>query len=216
MTKTKSNGKKCLVWKTLVYLMLAGALFTYVCPFVRVRVPALGTRTWSVRDMVQTASKVIPSKTNTAQSFNPSFDFIDFIRELLPRGEGFRLEQERTLLFVMGAFVPLALIVVYVTLVLTFFLALLKNGNPYAWATGIMNVCVGYVIGSIYFFNHAAHESFGKAITSAKANPFFLVTERLVQDVSLEPAKGAWALIAFTAVLFVVGLLRLSKKCSNQ
>jgi hypothetical protein len=210
MKKSKSKNKLYTICTGFIYLMLTGALATYFLPFAGIKVPALGEKNWSVRDIVKTIPKIASGQEARRSEFNASFDFMDFIRELLPRGRDMKVERERLTMFVLGAFIPVSLAIVYLSLLLGLFLAVLKKSGPFLIACGLATSCASYVIAGIYYFNSVAHEAFMAAITNAKSTPFFLITEQFVQEVSVQPAYGCLALALLATLLFVTGLVRIN------
>jgi hypothetical protein len=210
-TRTGSQSKTHLIWTIAIYIFLAGALGTYFLPFVGVKVPVLGEKSWSVRSIVKTIPKMSSSEAKEKGKFSPQFDFMDFVKEVAPRGEGSKVERERLTLIVLGALVPIALVVTYLATVLGFFLAPLKKSTFFSLTSGLATVCASYVFMGVQYVNSAAHQAFDQAIADAEQSPFFLVTKHLVQEVTIEPYYGLFALLVLTPLVFLANMARLSR-----
>lgn len=212
-TTAKVNVKVHRFWTFVIYVFLVGALSTYFLPFIRVAVPVFGEKSWSVRQMVRT----IPKSVRTGQQgestveMTADFDFIDFVKEVSPKGGEATGGQKRVAHVVAGILIPIAMLVAYLALVVGLFLVLLKRGGAFIFTSIVATVCAAYVILGVYYFDALARSALASALSKAEESPFFFVTKQLVQGVSVQPDVGLIALVALAAMIFLAALLRLSR-----
>ena len=211
MAKSKVKSGSYRFWTVVIYVFLLGAVGTYFLPFVGVQVPVLGEKSWSVRDIVKTIPKIKPSSGEQRTKFSTRFDFMDFVKEIAPRGGDAKAEKKKLTVIVLGALIPIALVLAYTAVVIGLFLAPLKKGRAFILTCVVATVSATYVFVGIHYVNAAAQQAFNQAISQAQGSPFFLVTKHLVQEVSIQPAYGLVTLLVLGTLLFATGLLRMSK-----
>ena len=210
-TASKFNEKVHRFWTIVIYVFLLGALSTYFLPFVRVTVPVFGKKNWSVRQMVRTIPKGIRTGEQGEKKMTADFDFIDFVKEVAPKGEGTASERKQAANLVLGFLVPVAAVLAYLALVVGLFLALLKKSGAFIFSSGFTTVCASYVVLGILYFDGLARSAFSSALAKAEESPFFFIAERLVQQVSIGPDLGLIWLVALAAMIFLASLLRMSR-----
>jgi hypothetical protein len=206
--KTKTASKGFWIWTFFIYVLLAGAVTTYFLPIVRVTVPSLGHKSWSARDITETIPKVQPPKEGERPKFSHNFDFIDFVKEVAPRGKTTQEMKDKYTIIILGALIPVALALAYLAVVAGLFLAPLKKGGLFLFTCGLTTVCASYVFVGVRIVNTAAQGAFQQAIEKAESNPFFLVTKHFVKEVSIQPDWGLLTFAVVAGLIFMTALLR--------
>jgi len=209
----KVNLKVYGIWTAIIYLFLIGAIGTYFLPIVRVQVPVLGQVSWSVRDIVKTIPKGVRSEEPRSKKLSAGFDFIDFVKEVVPKSAGAdgKTTPRQVAGIIMAALTPIALLLAYLALLIGLFIAPLKKSGVFVFLSALATACTSYVYLSIYYFDGAAQKAFAQALSNVKDSPFFFVAQHLVQKVSIRPDTGLIVLLLLSAVIFLAVLVRMSR-----
>ena len=191
----------------LTYLLLLASLGTYFIPVVSVHLPALGTKSWSVRDIVKTIPKgTLGAKKETKKSeFTLRYDFSDFVTEVTPRtkeGKTSKMAPE----LVIGALIPISLALAYLLVLLNFFLAPLARKSALSVGSLLTVVCSGYTVFGVYYLNLAAQRAFASSLAKVEQSPFAIITKNLVQQAQIQPDIGLYALAVLAFLVFLISL----------
>ena len=205
------NAQTFRFWTVAIYLFLVAAVGTYFLPFVGVELPVIGKKSWSVRSVVKTIPKGFQSQGKSNLKMSQKFDFIDFVKELTPPKQEGRGLPKGIVNVVLGVLVPIAAAVAYLALILGLFLAPLKRSGVFLFTSGVAVVCAMYVVLAVFYFNTAMQGAFSDTLLKTKDSPFFFITKNLVQEVSIRPDTGLIALVSLAAIIFLAGLLRMSR-----
>lgn len=207
MTKPASNVRQILT--VLIYVSLFAVLATYVMPIVGVSLPALGKKSFSVRDFASALPKSVPSKKEERpEKLSPNFDFMDLVREISPRHPETKTVVKVSPEFVMGAMVPVALVLVYVLALIGLFLAPLRNAAALLIVSGLSVLFSGYVLAGTYYIGQAAQRAFSDSVSKLSETPFAAITQKFVQQVSIQPDYGLYALLLLTILTLVLSWYR--------
>lgn len=212
MAKTKlsvSNGSK--ITTIVIYLLLMAALGTYFLPLQSVMLPAVGKQSWSVRDIVKTIPKSIPARgqeEKAASGFKTDFDFMDFVKEISPKNQQTGTASKLSPEFLFGALMPVALVLAYLFVILSLFLAPIKRGSALIGAALISVISSAYVLVGTFYLSSSAQKAFSSSVAKVEDSPFGAIAKRFVQEVSIQPENGLYALVGLTALVLVVGFYR--------
>jgi hypothetical protein len=212
-SKTSAKSNTLQIWTIALYVLLTAGIVSYFLPFISVQVPVVGKKSWSVQDVVKTIPKSVSTKEKKRGTFSKQFDFMDFLKEISPKGEGVQVTQKRVTNAILGALVPIALIVAYFTLIAGLFAVRFNKPGLLAFVSGVASGCAGYVVVAILYFNLEAQQAFNAAMSKAQDSPFFMVTKNFVSEVSIQPEYGAYVLLGF-AILALIGV-QLQAKLSH-
>ncbi|GEM_PF-5720520 len=213
MAKMKSSASNSYKSATVViYLFLAAALGTYFLPLQSVTLPAVGKKSWSVKDVVKTLPKSAPKKgqaqeESRGKSFKVNFDFMDFVKEITPKNQAnaaVKVSPE----FIFGALIPVALVGAYLFLVISLFLAPIKKGSALIGSSLIAAGCAVYVLLGTYYLSAAAQKAFSSSLAKVSDSPFGAIAKNFVQQVSIQPETGLYALVALSILVLVAGFYR--------
>ena len=193
-----------------IYVFLMGALGTYFLPIVSVTLPALGKKSWSVRDIVQS----IPMPKGAAQKegqkgkLTPDYDFFDIVKEISPKNPETKATAKVSPEFIAGALVPVALAFAYLLALLGLFVAPLKKGGAFSSVSVAATACSAYALLGTYYLSQAAQRAFSSSVAKVEDSPFGMIAKNFVQQVTIQPETGLYALVVLTALVLVVGFYR--------
>lgn len=196
----------------LIYFFLLAAVSTYFLPFIGVSVPALGTKSWSVRDIVKTLPRAVRFQRQGEHPLSTHFDFIDFVREISPKAKEGGLSRAGALNLALAALVPVSAILAYAMLVVGFLAAPMKKSAPFACIIGTAVVSACYCLLGVYYFNGIAQRAFSEALSKVTEGPFAFLTKQLIQQVSIGPSTALFGLTVCSVLIFLVHLFRMSKE----
>ena len=217
-TKVKSGGLHGIA-TVAIYIFLVAALGTYFLPVVSVDLPVFGTKSWSVRDVVQTLPKSFAPKSGKGgeRELSPNYDFLDMVKEVSSKrqaakgGSGARGGMSISPTFILGALVPVALALAYLLTLLGLFLAPLKRGSAFIANSLLTAIFACYAYGGVFILNASAQRAFQESLAKVEDSPFSLIAKNLVQKVTIQPANGLIVLILLTLIVFGAGLYRRSR-----
>ncbi len=213
MSKTKSSASNSYKTATFViYLFLFAALGTYFLPLQSIKLPALGKKSWSVQDIVKTLPKGAPKgkagEEKKMGKFNTDFDFMDFVKEITPKKQATGAPVKISPEFIFGALVPVALILAYFFVVLSLFLTPIRKGSALIGSSLLSVLCSAYVLVGTYYLSSAAQRAFSSSLAKVEESPFGIIAKNFVQQVSIQPETGLYALVGLTVLVLVVGFYR--------
>jgi hypothetical protein len=207
MTKPASNVRQ--ITTVLIYVSLFAVLATYVMPIVGVTLPAFGKKSFSVRDFAGAIPKGMPSqKEQRPEKLSPNFDFMDLVKEISPRNPNTKATVTVSPEFVLGAMVPVALVLVYILALVGLFLAPIRNASGLLLTSGLSVLFAGYVLAGTYYIGQMAQRAFSDSVSKLSDTPFAAITQKFVQQVSVQPDYGLYALLLLTVLAFVLSWYR--------
>ncbi len=214
MAKGKSNNNQILT--AAIYVFLIGALGTYFLPVISVQLPALGKKSWSVSDVVSAIPKTLPKAggkqaEGEKKEISVDYDFNDLLQEISPKGEpkgetgadGAKISPR----IVLGALVPVALALAYVLALASLLLAAVKKG-PFTVTSFATAACAVYALLGTYLLAQQAQAAFSDSIAKVESSPFGAIAKNFVQQVSIQPETGLYALSALTVLVFLADFTR--------
>ena len=211
MTKQKTGSNPNQVATVAIYIFLVAALGTYVLPIMSVSLPAFGKKSWSVRDMVSVLPKGMPSKEGAKQEkLTPQYDFLDLVKEITPRDSQTKAAVKVSPEFIAGIWVPAALALAYLLVLVNLFLAALKKGNVFLISSVLSAVCACYALAGTFYLAQVAQRAFSSSLAKVDDSPFGSIVKSVIQQVSIQPEKGLFALSLLTVAVLGVGLYRKS------
>lgn len=201
----KGKGNTSRFTSIAAYVFLIAALGTYFLPIVSVTLPALGKKSWSVRDIV----KSIPKGTSQKESqLTSDYDFLDLVKEIAPKQKGTQTPSQASPQFIAGALVPIALALAYIFVVLSLFLAPLKKGAAFVSVSVLSAVCSTYALIGTYYLGQAAQNAFSSSLAKIEGSPFSEITKKFVQEVAIRPETGLMVLVVLTVAVAALGFYR--------
>ncbi len=209
MTKGKSGSNLNQIAVIAVYVLLIGALGTYFLPVMSVKLPAFGTKSWSVKDIVSVIPKSLPKgggqKAEEKGKLSINYNFNDLIKEISPKGEPGKGKVHVSKKIILGGLVPFALALAYLFVALTLIFALLKKCGACFSTSMLAAVCSVYALVGTYALAQAAQKAFSDSMAKVESSPFGAIAKNFVQQVSVQPEKGLYALAGLTVLVFLIG-----------
>lgn len=214
MAKTKVGNVQQLT-TVAIYVFLIGALGTYFLPVVSVTLPALGKKSWSVRDVVSVIpmpkggpSKGTAQKEAGKEQLKLDYDFLDLVKEVSPKNPRTKTASKTSPEFIAGALVPVSLALAYLLALLSLFLAPLKKGGTFIPVSLLTSACSAYALLGTYFLAQSAKRAFASSIAKVEDSPFGAIAKHFVQQVTIQPERGLYALVVLTVLALGVGFYR--------
>ena len=208
--KTGSGANQIVVIATYVFLL--GALGTYFLPVMSVNLPAFGKKSWSVKDIVSVIPKSLPKgggqQPDKKGKLSIDYDFKDLIKEISPKAEPGKGATKISPQVVFGAFVPVALALAYLLAAVSLILAVLKKCAAFFTASVATAACSVYALVGTYLLAQAAQKAFSASMAKVESSPFGAIAKNFVQQVSIQPETGLYALTILTVLVFLIGVYR--------
>ena len=198
-----------------IYLFLIAALGTYFLPLQSVTIPAFGKKSWSVQDIVKSFPKGVSKKQaadKTEKHFDVHFDFMDFVKEVTPKERATNAPSRVSQEFIFGALIPVALILTYFFVILSFLFSLFQKTSVLIASSFLSVICSAYVLIGTYYLSAAAQRAFSASLAKVEASAFGIIAKNFVQEISIQPETGLFALVGLTALVLVAATYR--KSCS--
>ncbi len=174
-----------------------------------IQIPAFGKKSFSVRDFAQAIPKGMPSQRGERpQKLSPHYDFMDLVKEISPRNPDTKAVVTVSPEFVLGAMVPVALVLVYGLTLVGLFIAPIRNASALLLTSSLSVLFAGYVLAGTYFIGQSAQRTFSDSVSKLSDTPFAAITQKFVQQVSVQPDYGLYALLLLTILTLVLGLYR--------
>ena len=215
MAKGKSNNNYRPILKVVTYVFLIGALGTYFLPVMSVQLPVLGKKSWSVNDIVSVIPKSLPKgggeQAEKTEKLSIDYDFRDLLKEISPKGEPGKGGAKLSPQIILGALVPAALALAYVLTLISLLLAVLKKCSTFFTASALTAGCAVYALLGTYLLAQEAQKAFSDSVAKVESSPFGAIAKSFVQQVSIQPETGLYALSALTVLVLLIGFYRKSK-----
>ncbi len=214
MPKTKSPASGSFKTATvIIYLFLIGILGTYFLPLQSVTLPAIGKKSWGLKDIVKSLPKGAAKKGESGEAkesvkISTDFDFMDFVKEVTPKKQGTGATAKISPEFIFGALIPVALVLAYLFSVFSLFLAPIRKGSALIGSSLLAFVCSVYVLIGTYYLSSAAQKAFAGSLEKVESSPFGAIAKNFVQQVTIQPETGLYALVALSALVLVAGFYR--------
>ena len=204
--KASSTGQVITI---AVYVFLIGALATYFLPVISVNLPALGKKSWSVKDMVGVIPKSLPKAggqpAEKKEKLSIDYDFGDLLKELSPKGEPGKGGAKVSKKVILAGFVPVALALAYLLAVVSLLLAALKKKSGFFVASAGTAFCSVYALAGTYLLAQRAQQAFSTSMEKVSESPFGAIAKNFVQQVTVQPETGLYALAVLTVLAFLLG-----------
>ncbi|MBI4358321.1 MAG: hypothetical protein HY584_03395 [Candidatus Omnitrophica bacterium] len=208
MVKAKTGFNRDRLLTAAIYVFLIAALGTYFLPIVGVTLPAFGKKTWSVRDVVSAVPKGAAEKEEKGKKLTPDYDFLDIVKEISPKEPETKATSKISPEFILGALVPVALALAYVLSVLGLFVAFLRKGAVFFSVSALSAVCSVYALLGVFYLGQAAQRAFSDSLAKVEDSPFSMIAKNFVQQVTIQPENGLYALVLLTVIVFGLGVYR--------
>ncbi len=200
MGKRKANKSKTTI--VLVWLFLAGGAATYFMPALRVNVPGIGQMSWSAWDLTDTAVKAAQAKMKDQKPAQSQWDFMDLLKKISPKNPQSDQPKKISATFVLGALVPVSLILSYLLFLFMILAALAgKTGDT---ACGISVLSSGYALLGTFYLGQAAQQAFQDSLDRAAGGFLGVVTKNFVKEMTVNPGSALYFLFACSLILFAV------------
>ncbi len=183
-------------------ICLIVALSTYWMPIIRLIVSPIGSKAWSVHDVVSAIPKGL-SQPAQKSSFKVDSDFIDFVKEILPKSKT-NTPRKFSFTFVISILIPFALLGAYLGTLAQFFIILFLNKTRMLQkASGATAAVSLYALLGTYYMGVQAHLAFANTMERVNKSAFGFVTKYFTQQISLCADKGLYVLLMATALAFL-------------
>ncbi len=191
------------IFKILVYFFLTASLLTYFIPAFKVDIPPFGRINWSVHDVVKMIPKGMfsPKQKSVPEM---QFDFLDMIKKVLPE----KKQKTFSPAFLAGVFIPVALLIAYVTVFFNFFLVHLKKTDTLIVSAAISFAASLYSLFATYYLSVQARMAFQNALNKASEGLFGIIAKSFVTKNIVEPDSGFYILTAFTFLSLVAAIYK--------
>ena len=207
-TKVKTSSNRGRLLMGAIYVFLIAALGTYFLPIVGVNLPAFGKKSWSVRDVVSAIPKGTAQKEEKKGDLTPQYDFLDLVKEISPKQPETKTTAKLSPQFILGALVPIALALAYLLSVLGLLVAPLKKGATFFLVSALSAICSVYALLGVFYLGQAAQQAFSDSLAKVEDSPFSIIAKNLVQQVTIQPENGLYALVLLTVIVFGLGVYR--------
>lgn len=208
MTKAKVGSNNNQITTAVIYIFLIAILGTYALPVISVQLPALGKKSWSVRDVVSVLPKGMPAKKEEKEGFTKKYDFIDLLKEISPKNPDTKATVTFSPQFIAGILVPVALALAYLLTILNLFLAPLKKGNVFTFSSALAAISAVYALVGTFYLAQVAQRAYSSSIAKVEDSPFGSIVKNVMQQVTIQPERGLLALSLLAVVVLGVGLYR--------
>lgn len=196
-------------------MLIAGGIWTFFLPLVKVNVPPIVSEQWSAWDMTKPLPKLFTKRESKWDMTKLDFDYLDVLIKILPKnqaGEGTKLSSA----FWLGVSLPIALVLTYLALIFAALSLLLMGGQ------GLMTVALAalgtaiYSIFGVYYLGQVATQAFQNTV-NARAQGFLgEVTKHFVQKITMESDMSLYVLCTCTLLLFFVQIYRFNTAPSRR
>ncbi|MBI1977513.1 MAG: hypothetical protein HYS55_02040 [Candidatus Omnitrophica bacterium] len=212
MAKGKPGFNLSQITTIAIYVFLVGTLVTYALPIMSVTLPALGKKSWSVRDIVSVIPKSLPSgkEEKGAGKLSTDYDFTDLLKEILPKDPQTKAPAKVSVELIAGLLVPVALALAYLVTILNLLVAVLKKGSVFIVSSAAAAICACYTLVGTFYLAQVAERAFSSSIAKVEDSPFGSLLKNVVQQVTIQPETGLFVLSLLTIVVFGIGLYRKS------
>lgn len=203
MTAQKSS-KGILV--LLMYALLAGALWTYTQPMIRVHVPPLVSERWSPWEMTKDLPRAL-TQPKSQWGVKLDYDFMDVLWKLLPRD----IQQEPkklSLPFILGILVPVFLMLTYLIVIFGFLMVYAEKEGAMHFFSGLGVLISGYALAGTYYMAKAAEKAFRDSVAETSQQFLGAVTKNFVQKIVVEPDQGLYAIFFIMFLIYAVQSIR--------
>lgn len=200
MAKSKANFD---IFTILVYFFLAASLVTYFIPAFKVDIRPFGRISWSVHSVVKMIPKGMfnQNQKNTSQI---QFDFLDMLRKILPE----KKQKTFSPAFLIGALIPIALIIDYITIFFNIFLVHKKKTDTLIVSSAISFAASLYALLATYYLSTQARLAFQGAMDKASEGLFGVIARSFVTKNVVEPDSAFYILTAFTFLSFIAAIYK--------
>ncbi|MCM8776110.1 MAG: hypothetical protein NC930_07185 [Candidatus Omnitrophica bacterium] len=206
--KSKKKSGPYRLSSVLIYIGLMGSFLTYFQPVLTIKMPALEIKSWSVHDIVKTVSRYSFQRKKPEKG---QIDFFDVVRDLAQSGSKKNDLTKTSAGVLVGLTVPVALVLAYLFILLSFLFVPLRIRFPLVLSSGLAAFLSGYVIMGLKFLSAMAQEKFSTALDGTHARALSALTRYFAQEVSVQPEKGIFLIVSLTSAIFLVSLFRPKK-----
>lgn len=211
-TRSRNTGNKTMT-SILIYIFLIGALGTFAMPVIRVSLPPLGEKAWSVLEVVKPVLQSAGGRRQKqGQMQKVDYDFVDILKEVLPHSAKTNQPRQLSATFLAGILVPIALLASYLLLLVLCCFPLMKRNVTLATAAIAAVLTSVYALAGTFYLGHAAQQSVQAAAEKAGSGILGMITKNLVQQISIRPDTGLYALAVLCALVYLTGLYRREKE----
>ncbi len=212
----QTYAKKSLPLMTiLIYISLIAGAGTYFLPVIRVNLPPLGEKSWSVQDVVGPVVQRITLSQNKGEAKTASIkldhDFFKVVSDVSPKNPQTSAPRKISPTYILGALVPVALLASYLFLIVGLFLAALKTAFPFVVSSAIAAGTAIYALLGTFYLGSAAERAFSNAVSRASEGVLGVITKNFVVQLTVQPSVGLFLLAILMSLAFVAALYR-----SNQ
>ena len=200
----KKNASKPWGIIAILYIGLIAALGTYALPLLRVKLPPVGEKAWSIMDVTKMLPKMTqskPSEDKNVFGVKTDFDFMDLLEKVAPKNSA-NQPSKVSPVFILGVLVPVSLVLTYVFMVLGLLLA------PWAaalgWVTGFSVLTSLYALGGTFYLGKSASQVFHESVSKAAEGIFGGIAKNFVPEITIQPDTALYALAVLSILIFLI------------
>ena len=208
MPKQAYAKKNLSLFTILIYACLIAGAGTYFLPVIRVNLPPLGEKSWSIQDIVGPIfQKMAPSQQKTG-SVKLDRDFFELVNKVAPKDSKTSAPKKISITYILGALVPVALLASYVFLFAGLFLAGLKNAGALVFSSAAAAITAIYALLGTFYLGAAAERAFTNAVAKAGEGVLGVITKNFAVKLTVQPSVGLYLLAVLMSLCFVTSLYR--------
>ena len=190
-------------------IVLLAALGSSALPVIEVKVPPVVHERWSVMSIAKPIPKMFQKKESKLDFAKLDFDFFDVLAKILPKNEKSGERQRVSLTFVLGALVPVALVLSYLlALAALVFNFLPLMGFLFALCARFAMFTSAYALVGTHYLGKAAQSAAQASVDQRAEGLLGLVTQHLVRKITIQPDTGLFVLFGCLAVVFMLSFFK--------
>ena len=200
--------KNLLLPAILIYACLVAGVGTYFLPVIRVNLPPLGEKSWSVQDIVGPIVQRVTFQRGKSGSVKMNRDFLEIVNKVSTQNSKTSAPQKISLTYIFGALVPIALLASYVFLIASFILTAFNQTKPLLFSTATAAVTAIYALLGTFYLGSAAERAFANAVSKASEGMLGVITKNFEVKLTVQPSIGLFLLAILMTLGFAASLFR--------
>ncbi len=196
-------------------LLIAGSIWTFFLPLVKVNVPPIVSEQWSAWDMTKPLPKLFTKRESKWDAGKLDFDYLDVLMKILPKNKtGERQKISPT--FWIGISLPIVLVLTYLALIFAVLSLLLLRSSGLRTASLMALGGSIYSVFGVYALGWSATRAFQEAVAARTEGFLGEVAKHFVQKITMESDMALYVLCTCTLLLFFVQVYQLTVASSRS
>lgn len=176
--------------------VLGLAIWNYTLPLLEVKVPPLVSKQITAWNLTQPVLKSLTKekKESALDKLKGDTSFYDVLEKIVPKNEETGKKKKFSLTFIMGVFVPIAIIASYLILFIVGIVFLLGRVKVMTLFAAISVVLSTYALAGTYYLGKAAQEKFQNTVEEKSAGLLGAVAKHFVSEITIKPDMALYIL----------------------